>query len=404
MTNAGREIALGALTKLLERAERNPGTKRSIRERLPVGSLLSEDRDARDELLTAAADARAVRLVPGKKERASEIDYVELINPGPLYPMLGRQPASTRADLALELIRKKVNVTEPWSAFIDILVAGWRVGNRPYGIGTEEAEEVALALIVAGELADGRWNGYDMRTVSTKVAAQSKWLESHLAIVSQVLRAAGVVPSELRAEDAINYLGVAKFPHPCLISGPIALDGQRVLARPYAGIAPENLRRLTLAAEPRYVLTIENFASFNRHVRELLCDDAVVLYTAGFPSTSFIEAFAKLASSCSAPIFHWGDIDMAGLWIAEHLARVSPRPLRLHRMSSELASELGAPGVQSHTETTWSTQELSALAEFLGSADVHWLEQEAIDPASPLEIQCEGVHGVQHGKISSWNR
>lgn len=383
MTSRGRVIAETALSKLLNRAERTPNSERTIRERLPVGALLSDEREERDALLAAAVRIHAVRLVPGKKEWASETEYVELVDPAPLYILLGRQPAAVKAEGALALIQQRVDVTPPWSEFLDTIVTGWRVGGRPHGLGPEDAEDIAVAVTVARELAGGRWNGYDMRTVSAKTAGQSKWLESHVAVVAQLLRFAQLVPSELSAEDAIKHLGVAKFPHPCLISGPVALDDQPMLARPYTGIAPDNLTRLTLTADPHYILTIENFASFNRYVRELPCDDAIVIYTGGFPSSSLLGAYAALTNACAAPVFHWGDIDVAGLWIAEQLARRSPRALKLHLMSQNLAAKYGVPGPPEPTDTRWSTQELAVLADFLGTGGACRLEQENLDPAPP---------------------
>jgi hypothetical protein len=51
---------------------------------------------------------------------------------------------------------------------------------------------------------------------------------------------------------------------------------------------------IKLCGQPAALLTIENYASFNRHVREIN-DGALVLYTGGFASTG-VPASLKRSS------------------------------------------------------------------------------------------------------------
>lgn len=67
------------------------------------------------------------------------------------------------------------------------------------------------------------------------------------------------------------------------------------------------------------ILTIENYASFNRQVREIE-DGSLVVYTGGFPAMGVVELLAKVLPTVPADVgfLHWGDVDagraFSGTW------------------------------------------------------------------------------------------
>lgn len=145
---------------------------------------------------------------------------------------------------------------------------------------------------------------------------------------------------------------------------------------------------LGIAAPVDHVLTIENYTSFVRHVRELNEDkSALVIYTAGFPARAHLRQIVRLAELAGAPLYHWGDIDGGGIRIFCHLERaLGNRGLALlpHLMNSTLLEQHGvvgekrlrpadAPALNTAMGTLWDVLLATGLV----------LEQESLAPARP---------------------
>jgi Uncharacterized protein conserved in bacteria C-term(DUF2220) len=58
---------------------------------------------------------------------------------------------------------------------------------------------------------------------------------------------------------------------------------------------------LSLLEAPTAILTIENYASFNRQVREIE-DGSLVVYTGGFPAAGAIELLSKILTGVPAEV------------------------------------------------------------------------------------------------------
>jgi hypothetical protein len=139
---------------------------------------------------------------------------------------------------------------------------------------------------------------------------------------------------------------------------------------------------------PDAVLTIENYASFNRYAREI-DDGSLVVYTGGFASSGVIELLKSVLTmgSPSVPFFHWGDIDPGGLRIFRFLEESLPRRPVPHLMTQDLAQTSGRPALRdaSLTSLAKSDSALAGLAGWLASGEyIKHLEQEALEPISPL--------------------
>jgi len=145
---------------------------------------------------------------------------------------------------------------------------------------------------------------------------------------------------------------------------------------------------MRLRIQPPALVTVENFASFNRYVREI-DDGALVVYTGGFAATGVVELLKLLLAVLEprVPFFHWGDIDPGGLRIFRFLEENLPRAPVPHLMNRDLAVIHGRParrdpglGAIANTDSA-----VAALAAWLaGEEDVKHLEQEALDPISPV--------------------
>ena len=92
------------------------------------------------------------------------------------------------------------------------------------------------------------------------------------------------------------------------------------------------------------------------------------------------------------PFFHWGDIDTGGINIAKHVEQTISRQLSLHQMSESLLQSMGSLPKKKVTRLpkggVVGSQVAQLIVVFLDQSPMLVLEQENIDPASPLE--CSG--------------
>ena len=188
------------------------------------------------------------------------------------------------------------------------------------------------------------------------------------------------------------HIGLERYSHPVHLKGPVFVDGPtgRLVdgnAKPFASVHPDMLPQLSVLETPAAILTIENYASFNRQVREVE-DGSLIVYTGGFPSAGVIDCLSKVlrAVPANVPFLHWGDIDAGGLRIFRYLEENLPRGPRPHQMTKELANSHGQPADPdaSLAAIARSGSAVNELADWLAfGSDVKHLEQEALEPRSP---------------------
>lgn len=391
MPSPGLAFADGVLGKLLTRVEDKPDRIQAVGERLPEKSWLSDDRDDLYGRLRAAATAKAVTLEMGKNESRHLILRVVLADATKLYQFLGRTPKADTAATAIADLRPRLpDLPEAMAPLFDALEANWRRGRGLAGLSFDHLHIVAQCLLAVAALVDGRLDGQDLRTFSRRATGDSKFVEAHQGRIVDLLRLVAEVPEELDSEEVLASHGIARYPQPCLLSGPVSYRGQPLPTRPYLGIAPDMIDALGVVGAPPWILTIENLASFNRQARELP-GDGILLYTGGFPSDATLACLLALAKATTCPIYHWGDIDAGGIKIAYRIERaLAPlgRLLHLHLMNPALARRHGAPTSAKtvfRIEVTASV--VADLAIFLESPGTHLLEQEELDPALPARSE-----------------
>jgi hypothetical protein len=130
-------------------------------------------------------------------------------------------------------------------------------------------------------------------------------------------------------------LGLKRFAPPLLISGRVDLvDADLSRAAPlYLSISLNEADRARFREPPALVLTIENFASFGRHVIEADPQRiGTTLYVGGYPSLATQQAVRNLVAMLAdtVPVFHGSDIDPDGTWTFRTIERAIGRTLRPH--------------------------------------------------------------------------
>ncbi|MGE5504320.1 MAG: Wadjet anti-phage system protein JetD domain-containing protein [Actinomycetota bacterium] len=389
MPDAGRTEADALLGRLLTLVERKTEAERANRVmvRMAERSWLADEREDLYARLAAAEKTGAVMLEWGRNDSRHLIIRVVLKDAAALYRFLGRTPKAALAADALAELRARLPdhpaVLEPLLAALE---DSWRRG-RPYmGLETDDIAGATRCLQTVAVLVEGRLDCLDLRTFSRRATGDSKFVECHQGRIVDLLRQIVDAPDEMSAEDVLASHGIARYPQPCLLAGPITWRGQPLPTEPYIGIAPDMVTDLGVAGTPPWILTIENLASFNRQVREA-AGTGIILYTGGFPSTATLDCLLTLARATPCPVYHWGDIDPGGIKIAYRLEQALAtidRPLRLHRMDAKLGRRHGQPQAGKPVfRMDISGSVVAGLATFLAGPDACVLEQEELDPVVP---------------------
>ncbi|GAB3444435.1 Wadjet anti-phage system protein JetD domain-containing protein [Insolitispirillum peregrinum] len=244
--------------------------------------------------------------------------------------------------------------------------------NRPgpLGVRCHDTDSLITVLYLLSALEKQEHLGLDMRTFSRRACGDSKAVEALRGPVIAAWRQREELPAD--PDEALTAIGLEKFPHPVLVQGcfdhPVIGTVQAV---PYLGFPLDMITSgLRALPPPAYVLTIENFASFNRYVREIE-DQGLIIYTNGFPSRTTRALLARLDETLPAtcPFYHWGDVDQGGLRILQTLQRSIKRTLLPHAMPLE--------------SPHWASC-IEDIAKWIATASSCPHEQEQDDPCSPL--------------------
>ncbi|GAA4480943.1 Wadjet anti-phage system protein JetD domain-containing protein [Gluconacetobacter asukensis] len=379
---------------LLARYERNPGASRLIAPIDDDGFANIDLRDAFDEdLATLEREGGIERIYAGPKtERV--VTGVRLKNAEMLYRRSGRHPAGQMAIEAVSGLRGRDGWPDGAIHLIDKVAEAWGRGVSHIGIPIGDVRmlehAIRLAIAVHDRMSGALQDEQDFRTFSRLAAGDSKALERNIRQVSTIFQQIFTADEEqvrLDPEELLGSVGVRRLPQPILLHGAVSLDGQPFPAIPYIGIPADCVGNVRLSAKPDYVLTIENFTSFVRHVREIAGRErALVIYSGGFPSRATRETIVRLGSEAHAPTFHWGDMDAGGVRIFRHLERHLDRcgvRLRPHLMDAELLRRVGSVAPANRPMGDLEGSAIAGLADLIVRTGlIH--EQEEFDPQSPL--------------------
>ncbi|TYO61478.1 hypothetical protein FXV83_37995 [Bradyrhizobium hipponense] len=388
-TDPGIEL----LERLLERSERNPDRSRPATaapeyDRLSTAQQVSRFHD----LMAAAERFGAVEVLWGKRDRSHLVERIRVRDPELLARHLGRPTAPATAQRLREDLLPVATAGEPWIVgLLDEMTARWARGESAYRLTAAQADSANEFFTLLASISRQEARGLDARTFSQKATNDTKAFERQASRLAAVLGVRIGQPGA--AADVVwAHIGLERYSHPVHLRGPVAVQGasSRLIdgrAKPFASIHPEMLSQLSVLERPTAVLTIENYASFNRQVREI-DDGSLVVYTGGFPAAGIIELLAKVLTAVPAdvPFLHWGDVDAGGVRIFRYLEENLPRGPRPHLMTKDLAKQAGQPAVAdpSLASIARSDSAVRELADWLAfGSDVRHLEQEALDPVTP---------------------
>jgi hypothetical protein len=387
------DVGIEFLERLLERSERNPDRSRPASAAPEYDKLSTAQQMSRfHDLMAAAERFGAVEVQWGKRDRGHLIERVRVRDPELLARHLGRPTAPATAQRVRGELLPVAAAGEPWVAtLLDEMTVRWARGEAAYRLTAGQADAAKEFFTLLASISRQEARGLDARSFSHQATNDTKAFDRHASRLAAVLGLQIGQPGA--AADVVwTHIGLERFSHPVHLKGPVAVEGPdgRLVdgrAKPFASIHPEMLSQLSVLERPATILTIENYASFNRQVREIE-DGSLVVYTGGFPAAGVVELLAKVLTTVPAevPFLHWGDLDAGGVRIFRFLEENLPRGPRPHLMTKELAEKSGQPADPdpSLASIARSDSAVRDLAQWLAfGSDVRHLEQEALDPTPP---------------------
>lgn len=369
------------LNALLDTLESSPGT--IARARTIDWNSFTTVADAEDfeKLLGQLERLGTVKLTFGKKGLRNRIEKVALIDPGPVYSMLGRRPSCDTAAAAIAPLRERAETWE--TAMLDEIQSLWS-RNRQWQKFTPANSDALLDIQkLAQAIHSGQHQNQDFRTFSSRIVGDSKKVERCEAAVLAYLRANG----KHSFRSLMAERGAWKITMPVMLSGPVSLHGLRLCdAMDYVGVPVLELQNLIVDEDVDYVLSVENLTSFHRHCIEINPTPrrGLILFTSGQPSHAFKEYYSGLAERLSGrvPFYHWSDIDGGGLEISKVMLDLNP-DLQPHLMYVDLLEQLGTASARIVENSGGFDGWLKPLADHLAQESTKVLEQEVVDPCLP---------------------
>ncbi len=255
------------------------------------------EREAFHAAIALAARARAIDVERDRHrsdgERLLRITVADL---DALAAHLGLELLDTRAARAEGLL-------QPWQErfpVLDAVLQTWRRDRPVRGQGPEAAADLADAARAVAALQDAGGGERILRRESVRLFGDSKRLE-RLTPWLDLLATGDTAASGLAREEVWSAIGLRREPQPLLLAGRghVDLDGTVLpLVRPYLGLPMEALRSLT--SDARYLMTIENLASFHHAAAHPAAAQGLLLYTGGMPSPAWRRACARITAGLQA--------------------------------------------------------------------------------------------------------
>lgn len=342
--------------------------------------------DIADAVLKQAEKEGAV-VLERHKRTPHLIERVRLLDPARLAEFLDRKPAAIKANAILDMIAPHLAGAADWIQ--EVIGRGldrWNRGDQAFRLHADRVDrilEFTKILLAIDHGVDGR----DLRTFSIEAGVDSKAFERHRGTIVAIVRDAYEL-NGFNEDEVLATIGFRAFHQAIYVRGPLAVAGMGLDCRgvrPYLGLPPAAAADINLVGSIRAVLTVENFASFNRQTAEVDDDDVVVVYSGGFPSPPIVTALRVLrAQSPMATFKHWGDIDAGGVRIFRNLEERVGVTFTPHLMDAELAEARGrkAAAIPSLARIAETGSGIAGLARYLSRGDPRHLEQEAVSPVS----------------------
>ncbi len=390
------EVARSLLIKLLAQVDRGgretlPINERSAKEYFALEGL--SGRDSVHAYLANAEKAGGLLLDWGKGAEAQDLKRLRIADANKLAGWLGIPRAIIYAERIEKILAPLMSDFPEWlQRAYDEAMSLWSLGKTAFRIQAEDKASAINLFRIALSVSAGEQNDLDLRRFSVRLLNDSKAVEGMLSKLAPLLRRNPEWKQFENNNELFRVLGLEKFPPPIYIKGPLTISYSGVQwdisqLSPFVGISPDRVFDISLTRKVPYVLTIENLASFQRHVREIE-DEGVVIYSAGFPSPALTHILQWIDKSVSddCQCFHWGDRDIGGIRIFSHIESVfSKHAIHPHLMMVGQSNDRKFNEKERRLLENYAGKKCAAgsMAEYWLDNDLSPMEQEMLDPKTP---------------------
>jgi len=352
----------------------------------PYWTQSLDDRDAFHHRMRKAAKVGAVTLTWAKQGGEDRpLERVRVVDRLALAQFLDVETLESRINRARQVLA-------PWvdQPRVQEIIDAWEDRKLVRGLSPEDAGDLADASKVVDAVRADSSEDHIVRPLSVRLFGDSKRIEG-LRTPIDVLTAESLSTPARHWEEVFSTLGIKKDPQPFLVSGAgqlRLLSGETCpIVRPYVGVA--NRTVIGYDGSPAWVLTIENLTTFHLASRLLDGQRALIIFTGGMPSPSWVGAYRHILAALSpeVPAYHWGDIDQGGFRIAARIRMMcmGERTFRPWLMDARIVKAVAREKVNNATRNAMARAATVAGWGQLASAMVpEAIEQEGIDVALPL--------------------
>jgi len=282
----------------------------------------------------------AIQIEWRKHFENEQIERIRLLDAEQLAAYLG----ITYRPTEIEHIFKSIETKElpSWlSDAADMIQDNWLKGKKAFGLDLRDANKLTDLIAAAKAIGDGlpETEPLDYRQFGARHLNNSKRTKELENVIASLYRWHLNIDT-WKPTEVLAQLNLVPIKQPILLRGPIKFKSDNVSLNcefsPYIGIPVDCIDSLTIDHPPQYVMTIENQSSFNEYTRNIK-DDAVIIYTAGFPTKAIQYLFSKITSKLNedTPCYHWGDTDPHGFMIVKTLQSHSRLMIRPHLMDAK---------------------------------------------------------------------
>lgn len=365
----------------LLRSHENATVQRAITRPLPV-LRNTQAREAMMFDLLQAEKAGGIELVYSKKGFAGHIvEKIRLKDPSILYAFSGIEPTqSRRAGMAKAFLESVAPITEEGGLASAALEQAILDGTQAWGYKDDIDAMADAVRSIDGVFSRENDDVRDMRALSIAATGDSKVVQRHWRRICLILKEIGCADEDEEDDAIAARLGVFRHIPTIHVSGPLFSDAVDVSRLELVGLSAKDAAALRPLSSAAAVLTIENWESFRRHVNEVASAGEIVVYTGGWPSSG-VQALLKNLRSLDVPKFHWGDIDPAGIRIAERISLLVGG-CNPHLMNVELVETYGRSRPLIRPPARVEGSPFEDLAAYLATPGAKYLEQEGISPLS----------------------
>lgn len=309
------------------------------------------------ETLKLAEKSNAIKLEWQKHYENEQLERIRLISAKELSVFLNKPFLPDIVATALSSVKLPVEL--PWlSSAIEVIEENWLKGKKAFGLELKEASKLIDLIKAITIIKEGFHQSHplDYRQFGARYLGDSKRTKELEKTLANLYRwHLGL--EGIKANEILSQLNLVPINQPILLRGPLKFisENKKISCdfKPYLGIPVDCIETVSITSSPDYLITIENQSSFNEYTSTIQ-DNAIILYTAGFPTKSIQHLLRKATQLLDPkiPVYHWGDTDPHGFMILKTLQGCVQQPVLPYLMEEDKG-------------TAYSKQQLAALKNML---------------------------------------